>query len=121
MVHELMTSFLSFMSEKLQYRKETHPKKDFQVENGLVTGIAEGVAMALRKPEKTHEENGNEGCSPLPSSSLAPLAPHKAPAPWTTLQGPSPYLILSRAHIQPSVNLFTHLSAPLDSGSLSVT
>ena len=67
MVHELMTSFLSFMSEKLQYRKGTHPKKDFQVENGLVTGIAEGVAMALRKPEKTHEENGNEGCSPLPS------------------------------------------------------
>ena len=91
MVHELMTSFLSFMSEKSQYRKETHPKKDFQVENGLVTGIAEGIAMALRKPEKTHEENENEGCSPLPSCKggatwiwnthlqawpLCPLPPH---------------------------------------------
>lgn len=59
-----MTSFLSFMSENREYRKGNPSPKDSQVENGLVTGIAEGAAMALRKPEKTHEENGNEGESP---------------------------------------------------------
>ena len=66
-------------------------------------------------------------CFPFPSSSLAPLAPHKAPAPRLPFRAHphrlqyALHLILSRAPIPPSVSLFTHLSAPLDSGSLSVT
>lgn len=43
MLHELVASFLALYLRN--HSRETRPKKDFQVENGLVTGI-EGQAMA---------------------------------------------------------------------------
>lgn len=50
--------FPLYLRNHSRERRLTTPcrKKDFQVENGLVTGIAEGIAMTLRKPKLLRRE-----------------------------------------------------------------
>lgn len=90
MVHELMTSLLSFMSEKSQYRKETYPKKDFQVENGLVTGIAE--VKCSHGSEKVREDPWREWkWGLLPTPQLQRGNTHLQARPNTSLSSASSY------------------------------